>query len=665
MLTFIPRCDGNTETFPDMPDWFSALLHGRGIHTPEEARRFLHPSLEDLYPPEAISGIPEAAARLRAAIAAEKRILVYGDYDVDGVCATAILLEALREAGAMVDFRIPSRHEEGYGLNIAAIQEIARDFQLLITVDCGISAVEEVREARKLGLEVIITDHHEPPEVLPPADVLVDPLLGEAPFRRLCGAGVALKLSQALLGLEKAEKWLDLAALATVADVVPLKDENRILVREGMLRMADTPRPGLRALMNAAGVKPPLRSEHLAFRLGPRINAAGRMEDASQAVRLLTTRDPAEAEAIARHLEENNRRRQSEEQRILQEARQQTAAADPEDRVLIAFGEGWNSGLIGLAAGKLCQERHLPTIVLSLQDGTAVGSCRSIPGVHIYKMLSRCQDLLIRYGGHAQAAGLTLPADAVEALRTRLNAVIRENCDESCFIPRAEYDLELPFSCWSLEAISWLDRLEPTGCENPPPVFLIRNASLQGRRRVGQNGAHLKLSLLDPAGLLLDGIAFFQGNAADWDDPRVDALYTPGRNEYQGRVSLQLQVQALQPTPNKDAVFRTRLQEISRRAANHLEIPIPREQLKKAAVSPEQLAALRGFLAAPTGDLTPEILCQKIGLQRGQALAALEICSELGLVTWNPDPFRVRLREASGPDPDPESSPLYRALRAE
>ncbi len=611
MLKFVPRSATDAAPIGGLPGWFSALLRSRGADTEEKARRFLRPGLADLRDALEITGVAEAAALLRTAAAEGKSILIYGDYDVDGVCASAILLETLREEGARADFRIPSRHEEGYGLNEAAVREIARNYSLLITVDCGISSVKETALAKELGLTVIITDHHEPPEILPPADVVVDPLLGEAPFRRLCGAGVALKLCQALQGMPGVEKRLDLAALATVADVVPLEDENRVIVREGLLRMADSRRPGIRALLECAGIALPVTAEYLAFRLGPRINAAGRLEEAGQAVRLLTTSDPEEARGIARHLEENNRRRQDEETAVLRQAEAQVLAGEPfrDGRVLIAAGESWNSGLIGLVAGKLCEKYHFPAVVLSLQGETASGSCRSIPGVNIYQMLSLCSDTLLRFGGHAQAAGLTVETARIPTFRERLNRVIRENCGDACFLPVKEYDLELPFREWTAETLRLLDQLEPTGYGNPAPVFLVSEADVQEMRRVGRDGSHLKLSLLDPAGKLMDGIAFSMGDEADRGRTRVDALYSPALNEYNGRVSIQLRVQALRPSPgsvpkpSEETLFRSLLQELSLLPANEQETPA-------SPVTPEEMAA---FLRQPLGTLA---------LTRSKALAA-------------------------------------------
>ena len=540
---FIPRSVPEGPSLEGLPDWFSALLRSRGVFTDAEAARFLSPSLADLHDPFLLPGMEKTVALLREAIAKGETILVYGDYDADGVCAASILLEALHEEHASLAYRIPSRHTEGYGLHADAVREIARKASLLITVDCGISNAEEVALAKQLGLTVIITDHHQPPEVLPPADVVMDPLLGDYPFPGLCGAGVALKICQALHGLPGVERCLDLAALATVADIVPLRDENRVIVREGLRRLANTARPGLRALMSSAGVQPPLSAEHLAFRLAPRLNAAGRLGDAKLGVHLLLTPDPAKAAHIAGLLETANRTRQDLE-------RSMTAAAleglTPESlaasHVLLVSGEGWNPGLIGLTAGRLCERFHLPVIALSLQGETATGSCRSIPGVNIYRMLSACEDLLDHFGGHEQAAGLTVKAANIPLLRDRLEQAITSSTPEECFLPSREYDLEVPFRTWNPESLALLDRLEPTGCGNPPPLFLLRGAEPQSLRRVGRDGSHLKLALLDADLSVVEGIAFSQGDLADLMPMKLDLLYRPVRNDFRGRLSIEAQV---------------------------------------------------------------------------------------------------------------------------
>ena len=552
---FIQRC--STEG-----PWFDALLAARGVTTPESRDRFLNPSLKDLHDPFLLDGMEQTVALLRAAIAEGKTITVYGDYDADGVCATSILLDLLHEEGASLAYRIPSRHEEGYGLNEQAVREVAARSSLLITVDCGISNFAEVSLAKSLGLTVIITDHHQPPENLPPADVVMDPLLGSYPFPSLCGAGVALKICQAMQGMEGLMKRLDLAAIATVADIVPLLDENRIIVREGLKYLENTPRPGLRALLRVSGAQPPLTAEHLAFRLGPRLNAVGRLGDAKLGVHLLLTPDPAKAEYIAGLMETSNRERQDLERSMTAEALMQLEESGilsslasivtptapsviPSPHVLIVSGKDWNPGLVGLTAGRLCERFHLPAIALCIRGEEAVGSCRSIPGVNIYRMLSACEDLLLRYGGHEQAAGLTVRAENIPALRDRLGQVISSSVPPECFIPSRDYDLAVPFRTWTPESLALLDQLEPTGCGNPPPLFRLENASVQSLRRVGLDGSHLKLSLLDPSGALIEGIAFGFGDIADSTPSSLDLLYRPTVNSFRGRTAIEAQITAI------------------------------------------------------------------------------------------------------------------------
>ena len=549
-MKFVLRDTPDFTPFLSQPPWLSALLRLRGITDEAEARRFLSPTLEDLHNPFLLPGMQKAVDLLKEAISSRDPILVWGDYDADGVCASAILLETLREEGALVSCHLPSRQEEGYGLNEAGVREAAASsVKLLITVDCGISNVDEVALARSLGMKVIVTDHHTLPPVLPEADVLMNPLLGDYPFPSLCGAGVALKLCHALQGQQGLEKRLDLAAIATVADVVPLLGENRVIVREGLIRMQASPRPGVRAMLASAAVAPPLRSEHLAFRIGPRLNAAGRLSSASLAQELLLTRDPLRAEQLARDLEALNVRRQSLEREMTASALSQAQALPSfsSARSLVVAGEGWNPGLVGLTAGRLCEKFYRPAVALSVSGDTAVGSCRSIPGVNIFEVLSRCEDLLVRFGGHAQAAGLTLQTDRIEAFRARLDQVIRESSDESVFTRQLVYDLEVPFRVWTPETLETLSLLEPTGYGNPAPVFLLPAAQVQSMRRVGRDLSHLQMSLLTE-GLLVKGIAFSQGEHADKGYSRVDLLYRPILNEFRGRVSVEAQIQALLPS---------------------------------------------------------------------------------------------------------------------
>lgn len=546
-MEFVPRGPADPAPLGGLPGWFSAMLRLRGITTEEESRRFLSPSLGDLHDPFLLPGMTETVRLLREAAARRDPILIWGDYDADGICAASILLETLKEEGANVNFYLPSRHSDGYGLNPEGIRKAAeKGFRLLITVDCGISSREETALARSLGMTVIVTDHHALPPELPEADAVMNPLLGGYPCPFLCGAGVALKICQALQGPEGLRKRLDLAAIATVADVVPLLGENRVIVREGLDCIARTRRPGLQALLKSAGIEAPVTTDHLGFRIGPRLNAAGRLEDARPAARLLMTRDPVLAESLASHLEELNSRRQAMEREITGQALQQVRE-QPDfgtARSLVVSGD-WNPGLIGLTAGKLCEKFYLPAVALSLQGDTAVGSCRSIPGVHIFGMLQRCGDLLTRFGGHAQAAGLTLPAGNIAAFRERLSRVISESCPPEVFRREMAYDLEVPFRSWDEESLGLLEQLEPTGEGNPAPVFLLSGASVQTMRRVGRDLSHLQVTLLDRDNTPVRGIAFSQGEEADRPRDGADLLYRPYLNEFRGRRSVEARIFAL------------------------------------------------------------------------------------------------------------------------
>ena len=642
MLQFIKRGPKDVQPIGDLPLWLSALLRARGVDTAEKAERFLYPDMSHLHDPFLMQGMDKAVCIIKEAIAGDFPIIVYGDYDVDGVCATSIMLETLREMGAQADFRIPSRHGEGYGLNCDAVREMAEKYRLLITVDCGVTNHEEVKLAQMLGMTVIVTDHHQLADTPSPADVVLNPLIGDYPFRRLCGAGVALKLTQALLGMDAVMRRIDLAALATVADIVPLIDENRIIVKEGLRLMAGSARPGLRALMTVSDVHSPVNSGHVGFRLAPRLNAGGRLEDASQGVLLLTAPDSETADPIAMHLEAANQQRQAIEQDITQQA----MAMIPEcvdfrnDRVIILMGEGWNHGVIGLAAGRICEKYHFPTIVLTKnEEGIAVGSCRSIPGVNIHGMLMTCKDLFLRFGGHEQAAGLTMQAEFLPELRRRLNLAINENCDLRCYIPQKEYDLTIRLQDVDLDMIERLDLLQPTGYGNPNPVFLTRGAHLQQAMRVGKTRTHLKVMLLEGSAVR-DGIAFGKGNLADEGLELVDVLFTPERNEFRGRVTPQLMVEAMTAAegavslPGEDALFSAFLQEIVHLAANNIQIPANAENITAAGVKKLLHTGRNVLLIAHDRDSAARLLSEGVA---DTAVGAVKDGRAFNTVLMNPE----------------------------
>lgn len=604
MIHFIPRSiDG--EGFP-RPEGMSPALHrllaGRGIASLEEAEKFLNPDARSLHDPLRLSGMAEAAARIRAAMAAGEAICVYGDYDVDGVCASAILCGWLQGQGANARVYLPSRHSEGYGLNEAAVREIAGWAKLLVTVDCGVTSVELVALARSMGLDVIVTDHHEPGETLPDCPV-VNPLLGGYPFPHLCGAGVAWKLVWALAGEAAAMAVVDIAALATVADVVPLTGENRAIVRMGLDRINAAPRPGVAALIESAGLSgKPVTSTAVAFQLAPRLNAGGRLGSALRSYELVSAKDAAAARPLAEELEAENTRRRQVEQQILAEADAQLIGFDfPAHGALVLAGKNWNPGVIGLAASRLVEKYHYPTILLADQGDRLTGSCRSIPGVDIHAALCGCAGLLEKFGGHKQAAGLTLLPGKLDAFRVALDAWLAANVDPNAYIPTREYDAELDFEAVTPGFIAALDAVQPTGFGNPAPLFRA-TADVIEARAVGAEGAHLKLTLAQ-GGHRLGGIAFREGARADSLPNRVDALFAPSLNRYMGRVEPQLEVRAL---ANADALgqIHAKLAREARLQCDFLTEILYNRAIEAPAAEAIDAGRLRGWMAErPQGTL--------------------------------------------------------------
>ena len=550
MLRYTKRNDAPTP-FPrpeDMPEALHALLVSRGIGSADAAEAFLKPSVKDLHDPFLLSDMDRAVARLKAAMAAGQSICVYGDYDVDGVCAASIMKLWLEGRGAKVRAYLPSRHSEGYGLNEAAVRAIAQWADLLVTVDCGVTSVELVALARELGLDVIVTDHHRPAEALPDCPV-VNPLLNHYPFPHLCGAGVAWKLVWALGG-EIPMALIDIAALATVADVVSLTGENRAIVALGLQSINRRPRPGVAALMEAAGLAgKPVTATAVAFQLAPRLNAGGRLGSAERALDLVTAMDAAAAAPLAEALEQENTRRRAVENQILAEAEAQLRDFDfIRHRAIILSGKDWNPGVIGLAASRLVEKYHYPTVLLADQGDKLTGSCRSIEGVDIHAALTGCAETILRFGGHRQAAGLTLEPERLDDFIRAMDAWLSDHIPPRAYVPVRAYDTEIDLSHVTPALVAALDGLQPTGFGNPAPVFRVR-AELIEARAVGAEGAHLKLTLAQN-GARLGGIAFREGRRAaalmaGAEKCPLDALFVPKLNTYMGRVSAQLEVQAL------------------------------------------------------------------------------------------------------------------------
>ncbi|MBQ8080902.1 MAG: single-stranded-DNA-specific exonuclease RecJ [Clostridia bacterium] len=561
MQRLLPRKTEYRDPLPGLPRWLSDLLIARNIDTPEKAKAFLYPDWGMLNDPLLLHDMDKALSLLREAKLQGLRAVVYGDYDVDGITASVIMQETLTTFGLDAAVYIPDRHEEGYGLNAEAVRAISARAGLLVTVDCGITGVQEVALAKRLGLSVIVTDHHTVPETLPPADAVIDPLLAPYPFPSLCGAGVAFQLCRALLGDEAAKDCLDLAALASVADMVPLLDENRVIVKEGLKRLSRTERPGLRALIHVAGLPEQLRSEHIAFGLAPRLNACGRLESALTALGLLQTQNEDEAAAIALRLQRLNEERKTLEKAVIDSAEEQLAGMDLcESRAIVVLGEGFESGVVGLAAGRIAERTGYPTVILARQGEKAVGSARSAGEVDIYRALSECADLFERFGGHKQAAGMTLPVSRADELRARLSEAVARQLNGRALMPTRYYDAELKLSEVNEETVSRLSLLEPYGMGNPEPEFLMDRVELMTARAVGAAGAHLKLLLTDGE-VRRNGIAFRMGELAAQEPQYARMIFTPTRNEFGGSVSFECRVSALLPEPFSGTADETALTE--------------------------------------------------------------------------------------------------------
>ena len=553
MLRLIPKNQQKRQIPPELaslglPERLLELLLDREIYTPEKIERYLHPEREDLVDPMLMQDMDKAVNVIRDAIEKHEEITVFGDYDVDGVTATAILLTYLRKQGAQVGFYIPDRHGEGYGLNIAAIEQIATHSKLLITVDCGITCATEVARAKELGMRVIVTDHHQLGPQIPECEAVLNPLLGHYPFRRLCGAGVAFKLVQAMGGTEAIEPLWELAALATIADIVPLMDEHRVIVYYGLAAMAATQRPGLIALMESAGVDlQKVSSSDVAFRMAPRINAGGRLALASRGVQLLTTRRMDTAREIAEELNQDNIRRRELEIEIFQQADEMTRQQINfmNERAIVVCGEGWNPGVIGLAASRLVEKYKWPTILLSRDGDICVGSARSIPGVNIHEAMSTCRDLFIRFGGHAQAAGLTIEAKNVPEFKRRLSEAIREQAAPEAFIPTEEYDLELELSEMTEAFVDAFSAMQPTGFGNPAPVFCVRGVHTTDVRTIGKDGAHLRMRLAQGSDMR-SAIGFRMGDRAANLPEVIEAIITLSINVWQDKRSVQCELRQMQ-----------------------------------------------------------------------------------------------------------------------
>ena len=527
-----------------LPKLVTHVLENRGVSSATEAQRFLGGKEAPFADASRLPGFEPALRLLRDAVRGGRPISVYGDFDVDGITSTAILTETLRDLGGTVLPYIPHREREGYGLNLRAIDSLAdRGVRVLVTCDCGTSSLDEVAHARRLGMEVVVVDHHLPPPTLPEASALLNPKLdGDHPFADYSTAGVAFRLAGALYAASRRPfpeaRYLELAAIGTVADMVPLLGENRELVRRGLDAIAGSERPGLRALMNVAEVNPKdVSAEVIGFRLAPRLNAAGRLADASLALDLLLTREEDTALALAESIDALNRERQ----RLTREAQEQAQAmveARPEAPLLLVGDAGFHQGIIGLVASRLVEAFGRPAVVYQRGEGESRGSCRSIAEYDITAALRACGDLFERFGGHRQAGGFTIRNDRLAALDERLLEHAADALDGVELGPTLDIDAEWPLAALRSQEIRWLGKLRPHGQANPEATLLSRGVTVVEARGVGEDGRHLRLKLKDPstgsgqAAVVWPAIAFGWEGEAPPEGARVDVVYSLSADRY-------------------------------------------------------------------------------------------------------------------------------------
>jgi len=536
----------------DFSPIFQQVLYNREIKNSQDANNFLNARPPDHEHMELL-GTREAVERIGQALHNRERIAIYGDYDADGVTATALILQTMRALKADVRAYIPNRFTEGYGLNTNALDKLKKDgVDLVITVDCGIRAVEDAEHAYEIGLDLIVTDHHTTGTHLPRTAALMNPKQADDPYpeKVLAGVGVAYKLAKALIeafqpeGLT-ADDLLDLVAIGTVADLVPLVGENRVLVRKGLEYLRTPQRQGLVSLMGVSGITAAkMNASDIGFRIGPRINAAGRIGDAQDALKLLTTQDIFEAGQYAQVLDNRNRERQRITMEIQELAESLSGAFDPNSLLLFAHHPDFNPGVVGLAASRLVDQYYRPAVVGFRSEEYTRASCRSIPEFHITHALEKCADLLTQFGGHAAAAGFTVPNKNLSELTIRLQELASEALIDQDLQPTLKADAEVQLVDLRPVLIKELNWLQPTGQKNPDPVFVSRKVSVRGARTVGKDSNHLKLILSDGK-ITFDAIAFRFGHLVSEIPGMIDIMFAFELNEFNGRQTLQLNIKDL------------------------------------------------------------------------------------------------------------------------
>ena len=544
-----------------IPDVVAILLSARGFSTPDEATLFLDPRLASLRPPEEIPGISEAVTRLNEAVRLKERITLYGDYDVDGVSSVTILCRYLRLAGADVECFIPDRAKEGYGLSSQGVGRCLRENMpnLVVAIDCGTNSRKEAEQLRKAGCELLVLDHHEPEveTVAPLCAALVNPKLG-ADFHYLCSAGIVFKLCHAMQKVQPIDDvdlrdFLDLVAVGTVADIVPLVGENRIFVKAGLRQLSQSRWAGLHALLHVAGASAPYSPSDIGFKIGPRINAAGRLGSATEALLLLLTDDANEATRIAAQLDQQNRERQAVERDVTHQAEEWVAGNfDPGRHATIVAGKrDWHQGVVGIVASRIARRWHRPTLIVGFDEtGVGKGSGRSIEGLPMVEALGRCSELLDAFGGHDMAAGLSLQESNLEELRERFESATRQLISEEDLIPRLRLDAELDLGLVDDHWLDTQDRLAPFGTSNAQPLLFSRGVSPSSPPRVLKE-KHLRLELKS-SGRRRNAI-WFNASLDALPRPPWDVAYTVNRNTWQGRDEAQIQIVAIRTSTGETA----------------------------------------------------------------------------------------------------------------
>mgnify|MGYP000020565187 FL=1 len=544
----------------------ASLLIQRGFEAQEDVLGFLNPALSAMHHSLLMKDMTQAVIRLHQAIEDEERILVYGDYDVDGTTAVAMVASYLEGVGGQVETYIPHRYDEGYGVSMEGVKYASENrFSLMITLDCGTKDFEPLADAAERGIDVIVCDHHLPEDTLPAAFAVLNPKRSDCPypFKELSGCGVAFKLLQSLanrMDLPESGIYeeLDLVAISIGADLVDLQGENRIMASQGLRQLRKRQRPGILALMRAADIhQAPRTIRDISFTLGPRINAAGRMDHAQRVVDLLMEKSDARAAEMAREIEEMNHRRREVDEATTNEALIQLEQTPEENFCNIVHGTDWHRGVVGIVASRMIEHRYRPSVVLSEEDGILIGSARSVDGVDIHEALETCEDLLLQFGGHTMAAGLSLELTHLDAFKERLNNAVKSQLQGNPPKPIIRCDREVHISELSLEALKELEQLEPFGPGNATPVFILRNVvSVRPPRTIGNQGRHLKITIRDPEfdGPTIDAIGWNMGEMAPQikQNKPIDLAFTLVKNTWkprgwQNRTELNLHLRAIQP----------------------------------------------------------------------------------------------------------------------